>query len=217
MIQPNSVPYVPHERSGRLLVLEGDPGSGKTTTIASLASVQDISVIPELDHTAMPDPPSWACPEEWYVDAERQRQPAIDRLLAAGRTVVEDRSVLSTLAFAYACHRRHTRPAGHLRRLIERLRSGPFIQPDSLVILSVDAEVGIARRPTFSMSARYREWFDLEFLTYLHDYYSNMAASFRRFPVAVLDTSRLAPRATRDFVSDLVSGVPRGKAQRWQP
>ena len=76
--------FEPHQEAGRLVVVEGDPGAGKTSAIASACRNTDVFGVPQLDHVTgarhtVPFDPIY--PEDWYVAAERARQTEIRRLL----------------------------------------------------------------------------------------------------------------------------------------
>src|ERR1035437_4429192 len=104
------VAFESHQEAGRLVVVEGDPGAGKTSAITSVARETGVIVVPQLDHVTDATVPSAydpKYPEDWYVDMERARQSDIRKLLQCGRVVLQDRCVLSTLAFVYASVIRH--------------------------------------------------------------------------------------------------------------
>jgi thymidylate kinase len=190
--------FKPHQEVGRLVVVEGDPGAGKSAAIASVSRNTNIVVVPQLDHVTdalRPFPFDSNYPEDWYVEAERARQSEIRRLLELGHLVLQDRCVLSTIAFVYASTFRHHRPA-RVRRLLQRLDTGQkVIRPDVLVIMHVDVEVGLRRRRTFRESEQYRIWFDQDFLTRYQAFYRVLAPRVLRCRTAVIDTTSLSCKA----------------------
>ena len=187
--------FEPHQEVGRLVVVEGDPGAGKTSAIASACRSTDVFGVPQLDHVAgtlqlVPFDPSY--PEDWYVAAERARQAQIQQLLRLGHRVLQDRGVLSTLAFVYATTF-GSHESGRVRRLLRRLTEGQgLIRPDLLVILSVDVRVGLQRRAMFRDSEQYRVWFDPEFLARYQEFYRVLAPRALTCPTVVIDTSSLS-------------------------
>src|SRR5437588_134075 len=99
------IPFEPHGGSGRLIVLEGDPGAGKTSAAtAGGIEIPGAITVPQLSHLADADsnmPFDVAYAEDWYLDMERGRQASIRQMLLEGHVVIQDRGILSTLAYAY--------------------------------------------------------------------------------------------------------------------
>jgi thymidylate kinase len=187
--------FEPHQEVGRLVVVEGDPGAGKTAAIASASRNTNMVVVPQLDHVTdalSPFPFDSNHPEDWYVEAERARQAEIRRFLKLGHRVLQDRCVLSTLAFAYASTLDPNELARVLRLLQRLARGQKAIRPDVLVIMNVDVEVSLQRRRTFRQSERYQVWFDQDFLTRFQAFYRVLAPRFLRCPTAVINTSSLS-------------------------
>lgn len=205
------IPFEPHGGSGWLVVLEGDPGAGKT----SAASAGDIQIsgaitVPQLNHLNSTDSTrafDVAHPEDWYLDMERERQASIRQMLLDGHVVIQDRGILSTLAYAYASAKRNNEHA-RLRRFLRRLREGDaFLIPDTLVILRVDVEVGVARRPRFMQSQLYREWFDRPFLYTYQQFYLRTAPGLVPCPAFVIDTTLLSRDRAVGLVLSRASGT----------
>lgn len=202
--------FEPHQEVGRLVVVEGDPGAGKTSAIASASRSTDVFVVPQLDHVTsplrvVPYDPSY--PEDWYVAAERARQAEIRRLLGLGYRVLQDRGVLSTLAFVYASTFRSHEPR-RVRRLLRCLAEGQaLIRPDALVIMNVDVEVGLQRRAVFRDSEHYRVWFDPEFLTRYQAFYRVLAPRALTCPTAIIDTSSLSFDAVSEELVPCIFGL----------
>jgi predicted ATPase len=190
-----------HQETGRLVVVEGDPGAGKTSAITSVARETDVIVVPQLDHVsdaAVPSAYDPQYPEDWYVDMERARQSDIRKLLHSGQVVLQDRWVLSTLAFVYASAI-HRREPGRIRRLLRYLAQGPtFVMPDALVVMSVDVDVGLGRRSQFRQSDQYRVWFDRAFLIRFQAFYRVVGPRVLPCPTTLIDTSSLSRRSTVD-------------------
>ena len=133
--------FQPHECEGCLFVIEGDPGAGKTTAIRQLASQFDLVVFPEIDHASQNHKLHTAKvlgSSDWYLEAEAARQIELKALLKSGYCVLQDRSLLSTMAFTYASATSQSK-AARVAHLLDRAALLPsFIAPDSLMILTVD-------------------------------------------------------------------------------
>jgi thymidylate kinase len=191
-----AVEFEAHQESGRLLVVEGDPGAGKTSSIASAQWGTDVVVVPQLERASAGsecrDSES-EYPEDWYVEAERARQTVVRNALRAGRVVLQDRSVLSTAAFVYASAIHRGSRRNRVDRFLRYLTQGPaFLKPDGLIIMQVAIDVGIARRPTFRYSDRYRPWFDADFLRRFQEFYRRIVPRVLACPTTIVDTSALS-------------------------
>lgn len=204
-----SASFVPHHFRGRLLIVEGVPGAGKTSTIARVCQMTDSIVLPELDHVV--DAPErnkgeWAERQGWYVERERARQAALRSLLGQGRSVIQDRCVLSTLAFAYA----ETRE-GSVERTTQTaalLAGTPsFILPDALLLMYVDIDVSLRRRQSFRRSTPYRQWFNKKFLQRLDKFYRVVAPRLLPCPTIEIDTTVAAPSDVTAFVETVIAAM----------
>jgi thymidylate kinase len=199
--------FEPHREAGRLIVVEGSPGAGKTSAIVSVGRATGSVVVPELYHLTDASVPSEELPDHsahWYIDAELARQGDIRRCLKAGLRVIQDRSVVSTLAFAHATaiDRRSCQRA---ERLIQRLVDGPkFLAPDTLVIMHVDVVVGLRRRRAFRQVAEYRQWFDEAFLHRLNTFYRVVVPQLLRCPMVEIDTSCEPPTVANEALTRVV-------------
>ena len=95
----------------KLFALEGPSYAGKTTTVTFLSSeIPQIQFIPEFNRTAGGDsnfPPPPKTKEEalkairYFVKLERKRQNWIRKALSGGKIVLQDRSLLSCIAYNY--------------------------------------------------------------------------------------------------------------------
>jgi thymidylate kinase len=192
--------FVAHPHAGIVVLIEGMPGAGKTTVARSLSRRWKLTVLPEVDHVPDARGPSAAGVGtfEWYLKAEAERQSRLVKLLREGQNVVQDRSVLSTVAFQ--CALRHDAFPHVIASLAQVLRSsGPFVMPDAAVFLLVDIETSLTRRMMFRKATCYSTWFDREFLgRYLRFYHSVACAVFPR--AAVIDTSALATGESEGLV-----------------
>jgi thymidylate kinase len=202
--------FASHREAGRLVVVEGDPGAGKTSAIAAAACDTNAYIVPQLDH-ATDDADSRdggpGYPEDWYLDMERARQSGIRDLLRSGRLILQDRNVLSTLAFAFAS----TGPRGDRSRLchlLGRLAEGQrCVRPDVVVIMHVDVEVGLARRRSVLCNEKYRAWFNRDFLTRFQEFYRVVTPRIVTSPTKVIDTSSLSREATCNVLAASCVGL----------
>jgi thymidylate kinase len=179
---------------GRYIVVDGDPGAGKTTAISSLSMHPSTISLSELDHISGVCSglvPNLEMPGEWYLDLERQRQTEVANLIRAGRCVIQDRSFLSTLAFSYArCS--STVDEGRLLHLIERaMTPSPLIAPDALLILTVEVATSLRRRSAFARSPNHKFWFDLSFLQRFHDFFQIISTMRLAHTIKLLNTTFL--------------------------
>jgi thymidylate kinase len=195
--------FRPHHLAGRYIVFEGDPGAGKTSVLRALRGSQQGLVLSEIDHVA--DGLAEAGRPEitrWYLGAESARQPSVRKALQAGGSIVQDRSVLSTFAFAYA---KDSGDSGELSSCVaQAARLGPFILPDVLMILTVEPRVGRARRAYASHRAEYGDWFEPTFLDRFHDFYCGLSGPGLAKRTARLDTTDLSlEEAVRRVLAEL--------------
>lgn len=204
-----SASFVPHRFAGRLLVVEGLPGAGKTSAIARVCHLTDSIVLPELDHVVeAPDRDNceWDELQRWYVERERGRQAVLHSLLQQGRSVIQDRCVLSTLAFAYAESGESS--VERTRQTAALLAGTPaFTLPDTLLLMYVDIEVSLQRRESFRGSATYRTWFDRHFLQRLDEYYRLVVPHLLPCPTITLDTTFASPSAVAALVENVYAGL----------
>jgi thymidylate kinase len=192
--------FTAHEEPGRLVVFEGIPGAGKTTVSKLLASRNNLLLLPELDHVTALNTQGEVLKDDlvegWYVKTELARQLAIREQLEAGKYVFQDRSILSTLAFAYA---RSMVDNDYLRfeRVTERLTKAvgnKLLLPDAVVLLFVDQRISLERRRRFSRQRQFALWFDTEFLSHYEAFYQRYAHQVMPTRIDRVDTSHLSPR-----------------------
>lgn len=203
---------VPHDRDGCLVVLEGAPGAGKTTFLHRSSGLGGVSTFPQLDHTTqtplVPDNDAL----DWYVTEELNRCRHVRAALSASsHYVIQDRCVLSVLAFAYAAARRYGhdgRFASALRKVLQRTR-GRLLQPDILFVLTVAPHVGLQRRYTLAGPPSHEEWRDTTFLRHHASFYTEFLPTFPARRVHVIDTTELTVGATTDAIMAAVAGFRR--------
>lgn len=198
--------FVPHKERGRLVVLEGSPCAGKTTTLSQLKKCYDGIVVPELDHTGEAHLLTVGQIQSWYLVAEIDRQPVIQQGLMQSRTVFQDRNVLGTLAFSYASARLSRSHAPFTRLLNRTLKDANrrLVRPDILVALYVDEAVGLDRRRRLSGEPLDPIWADLDFLRYHAEFYRAAIPLFPADTLVVLDTTNLTPEETANVVEQRV-------------
>lgn len=210
-----SASFVPHRFPGRLLVVEGLPGAGKTSAIARVGHATDSIVVPELDHVV--EAPTqgngeWADVQRWYVERERSRQVALRRLLRQGRSVIQDRCVLSTLAFAYA-----TTADCSIERIEQTaallVGTPGFTLPDALLLMHVDIDVSLRRRQSYRGTTAYKQWFDRHFLERLDEFYRVVAPHLLPCPTIEIDTTLASPSAVTAIVAIVTATHARAPRQ----
>jgi thymidylate kinase len=208
----SAIPLAEHGGPGRLIVVEGDAGAGKTSAIVRMARDSNLVVMRELDHVAFAEAsgdPTQPSNGDWYIAAERARQQTIRTYLKSGCSVIQDRSIISTIAFAYAAAA--ARVTGYdqlLARVVDQVRNGaPFVRPDIVLSLSVDVDVGLRRRDASRHVAQYGIWFDRRFLLHFQRFMSHFLAAPAPFPVITVDTSSAPATATDEALRGCISVV----------
>ncbi len=132
---------VPDGNRPYLIAIEGLDGSGKSTVARVLAARLGAVLLKNppgglAEERAVADASPEAARRAWYVHANRLTAGEARQHQAAGRAVVVDRSVASTLAFGAAC-------SGRAARFEEWPQDVP--RPDLLVLLEVSEAVRIER------------------------------------------------------------------------
>jgi thymidylate kinase len=208
MALSESMLFEPHREAGRLIMVEGDPGAGKTSAIISLVRRGNFSVVPQLDHVIdqfRHVPFNSAHPEDWYVAVELLRQTEVRRLLNSGKQVLQDRSILSTLGFAYASTA-SSQNQERFERIVRHFSEGEkVIKPDLFVLMNVDIETGLQRRNAFSQDEHYRTWFDRDFLARYQAFYSTVVPCLLNCAKLTLNTSDLSLEEVTEILANLFS------------
>lgn len=186
------------------MVFEGTPGAGKTSSIAHLHAHLQVEVLSQLDHTEACE----SVPEErvqaWYVQEEMARQPRLTAALEEGKMVLQDRSALSILAFAFAAAR--TGKSGafrHSAMLMLRQSLGRLIEPDLLIVMTSEPERGFARRVQMAGEPRSSVWRDMKFLLRHRDFYFWGVDHFPAKRIVTIDTSAMTQAETLDAITVL--------------
>ena len=202
-----------HKERGRYTIIEGDPGAGKTSVTTTAERVVSNSVVlKEFNHIEQSDnayrgDQKWI--QNWYMANECERQAKVHHLLTAGNHVIQDRSVLSTLAFAYATHEQ-SKPDKFLDVLQRRAAAPAFIAPDTLFIMQVEPIASLERRRAFREAHAYSIWFDASFLARFHAFFKNVASLNLAAETIVIDTSSMSlDEVKRSIVSQLQHGPDR--------
>lgn len=198
-----------HREEGRLIVFEGSPCAGKTTTVRSVTSRRGGVVIPELDHTAEAHLVAPAQIQAWYLATEIDRQFQIRVGLKRSPHVFQDRNILGTLAFSYALSKL-SRSSALFPRVIRRLlneTNGILVRPDILIALYVDPAVGLERRRRLSGEPLDPIWADMTFLEHHAAFYHSVVPTFPADTVATIDTTDLTPEDTALAVDQVIEGA----------
>lgn len=177
--RPCSEPPVPPAPRGRLIVLEGMPGAGKTTTATALAACGH-SVVGEYTSDteatlAIADHPEVSDDDAHQANWLRKAAQCTARL-ACCPVVYADRDWLSSLSYAY------TDSAGDLLALRARwaarhLDGGTLILPAAYAVFDLDSAAGLSRR-----AGRLRPghpWNQPAALDRLRDFYRDPAGALR--------------------------------------
>ena len=181
--------------AGRIIIMEGMPGAGKTTCIRRLSRlVANAAIVPQL----------WIPPSQWgardddaiakrYLTLEEVRARRIAALARTCAYVFVDRSYYTTLAYAYARGLCIGSMAGYravYEAALERSRAYSVARPSRLVLLFVDIDVSLRRRAKISPRRDFPRWFDSDFLHGMARYYRQIIHALRPQPL-VIDTSAL--------------------------
>lgn len=186
--------FVPNEAGGRFIVFEGVPGAGKTTAIRRIAPLSGAAIVPQLDHTLERTLLKVSEVQKWYLLAETERQDHLRRILTSSTDVLQDRNILSTLAFSYAWACRYSE-FGHFAevlRMVVRNAAGRLVRPDVLIVLTVDPVLGLMRRRMLGGEPVAEVWRDERFLRHHANFYDEFAGAFPAGVVASLDTSGMS-------------------------
>ena len=190
--------FVPNTENGRLMVLEGIPGAGKTTALHRVSKMLGAVMVSQLDHTTELSGVMYDEAQRWYVVAEIERQEFIRASLATSTKVIQDRNIISTLAFAYASAKRYGESKYFTTTLRMILRETPelLVRPNVLMVLMVDPAVGLLRRRKLSGEPLDQVWRDDSFLKYHAEFYTELACLLPADVVITLDTTDLTPEDT---------------------
>lgn len=161
---------------GKLIVLEGMPGAGKTTLANYLSKQENIQPCYALEQFVIDETLSEDIETSiQYIDAEFGRIREAQALTLENQLVILDRSLLATLAFRYAKSQLENRRGEYIKLLNYLYAKARYqdLKPDLLIIMDVSIEQSLNRRKEFSRNPLYRTWFDREFLFVFQDFYIN--------------------------------------------
>lgn len=157
-----------------MLVLDGMPGAGKTTRLATLRTENPEAVLfPEAqppdgdEHTVLR-----ALLAEDYARTQAAAQIADDH---PERPVVSDRCHLGVLAYRYAHAHRTGRWADFERALAASAVLDQRHHGDTVLILHLDPVDSLARRgDPHACDQQFRLWFDLDFLVAYGEFWRHL-------------------------------------------
>ncbi|MGH3122351.1 MAG: AAA family ATPase [Trebonia sp.] len=176
---PCSEPPVPPARHGRLIVLEGMPGAGKTTAATALAG-RGHSVVGEYTSDteatlAIGDHPDVSDDDAHQANWLRKAAQCAARL-ASRPVVYADRDWLSSLSYACAAGDAELL-ASRARWAARHLDAGTLLLPDAYAVFDLDAAASLSRR-----AGRLRPghpWNQPAALSRLRDFYRDPARALR--------------------------------------
>lgn len=178
-------------RLQRLVALEGMPGAGKTTFINNFVKDHpNIKLVPELevkDLKLLHEDNLQT--SQLFLLAEKQKSNFIEELSRKNNFILIDRSFLSTLAYCYA--RSKKLKNRDYQKLVEFYKKNrkDIIFPTEIIFLDVEIKKSIERRKKFASHPEYLNWFDEDFLSYFHDFYTLEITNFIDIEVNYLDTT----------------------------
>lgn len=162
-----------------MIVLDGMPGTGKTTLLHQLRTAlpHHLLVFPE---TQPPEnSPSDAETARFLLEEARERIDAARHLARThpGLIVASDRCHIGVLAYRYALavtgRALHADFAHALSLCHDLDLIGPHPDLTTLVLLT-DPDTSSSRRAAYAHDERYRPWFDLGFLTAYHHFLDHL-------------------------------------------
>jgi len=186
-----------HNTLGRYFVFEGSPGAGKTSILGQLAAYRGTLCLPELDHCHTPVrtfKQTRSRVQAWYLEQELRRQSIISRWLKEDGIVAQDRSVYSTIGFAYAATDQHCWKGCLNWAAGIEVRS--FIAPDLLIVLTVKPRTSIKRRQAFRHDRRFSPWFDDRFLGRFNEFYRVVLPRITDTPILTIETDDISIKET---------------------
>lgn len=208
--KPSSDLAVPDARAGRLVVLEGMPGAGKTTAADALADLGR-AVVGEYTNDAHATIAVRAHPEVDDDDAHQlnwlRKAARCTSLLDRSPVVYADRDWLSSLSYAYStapadCGTLLTRRVSWARR---HLADGTLLLPGLYVLFDLDPAASLARRV-----GRLRPghpWSRPETLDRLRHFYRDPVRALRPFTPELADVLTLTARIAVSGHDDPLSAL----------
>ena len=180
--KPCSDQFTPDLRAGRLVVLEGMPGAGKTTAASALAELGH-AVVGEYTDDASATIAVSAHPDVGDDDAHQRnwlrKAAQCSALLGRHPVVYADRDWLSSLSYAY-CTAPDDGGAMLSRRAAwagRHLSDGSLLLPGAYVIFDLDPETSITRRAGRPRPGH--PWNRPQALARLREFYRDPARSLR--------------------------------------
>lgn len=170
-----------NNQTGVLIALEGSPGAGKTSIWNQLRSEFQFALPIDFAPVLL-EPSEWATHDkytdsvliskidEWYLEQEVQRALTLGPILTSGRHVIQDRSFLSTLCFAFA-RSSWLNDFSYFRSLEEIYRhyDDKIIKPNFVINLSVTPTISKLRVKSSTPRA-VGPWDSIDFLIGWHKF-----------------------------------------------
>lgn len=187
-----------------IIAFEGLPGAGKTTVLDGLIrsdSLDNCIVLPEL-YLGKQD--SFLGSKN-YLDFEINKSKKVSDLKKKYNNILLDRTFLSTLAYYYAISKIHDRPDEYLDsfKYFEYLDNKyNLFRPTHLFYLDVSIPISLKRRKKFSEIEEFQNWFNLDFLKFFSEFYSQNINKFNMPKCISINTTDLSKE---DVVEKIVS------------
>jgi thymidylate kinase len=184
---------------GRLIAIEGTPGAGKTTVCDRLRND------PEKGFTAyfapvLLEPPEWSSEQKyqqlelidkmdrWYLAEDERRARSFRSYLASGTNVIQDRSFLSTLCFAFArsAWLNDSSYFETFEQIFVEYRPRLLV-PDIVINLLLSPTISMQRIATAATPRASGPWTSATFVSAWNDFTSNHARSYLLPNTIVID------------------------------
>ncbi|MGA4545627.1 hypothetical protein ACPA54_37120 [Uniformispora flossi] len=163
-----------------MIALDGMPGAGKTTALRCLhqALPQQVIIHPEA-HPTDESRPDAEIARELLAEAQRRRD-AAQRLRHDRPELLfaSDRCHIGVLAYRHASMATGQGTQQDFEHALELAAAFGLTTPgasERILVLLIDPTESTARRSAHAHDARYRRWFDRDFLTAYHHFLTNLA------------------------------------------
>ena len=182
----------------RIIAIEGMPGAGKTTLISNIMKngfLGNSVFLPQLEIKNYLGDDIKA--SKLYLDAEKDKNDSVKKLLKNNNNVLLDRTFITTLAYCYArsCVKKDPEQYKQLNEYFRLLfRNDYFIRPDIIICLDISISESISRRIDFINTKGCCYWFDPIFLGYFRNFYLKNINQFGCERIFILNSTNIDER-----------------------